>query len=948
MMRRLPLLVSLLLVLCLAVGGVAPVAAQDRLPSHSVGMVPTDVLSDDVKASARSAVQGTGTEKAGGGMGKVGLELALLYYQHRQEGAAGVRALRAEATRSRPAPTAERDGRRPTPRVHVPVSSDGRTVTVEAVSSASPDRLLGALRGLGLEDGAAAGNLVSGRLPIAALRRAAQLPSLRGMVPSRMRTHAGSVGSEADTSHNTVQVRTQRGLDGAGQKICALSDSYNNDASALTTASTDIESGDLPGPDNPEGRTAPIDVLDDEVTDGSDEGRAMLQLIHDIAPGATLGFHTAFKGVGNFAEGIRELADAGCTVIVDDVGSSIEPFYQDGPISNAVDDVVDNDDVAYFSSAGNDGQNSYEAPFRNSGQPGVLNETSLRHDFDPEASVDTEQSVTIEAGGSFTIFTFQWTDPSAIVEGSEGADTDLDIALVAPDGTIVARSSRDNVGTGVPVESVEYTNETGSQRQLNLVVEKAAGPDPDRIKYIYFGSNFQVDEYDTLGPTVYGHPMAEGAMAVAAAPFYNTAAYNPNADPAVLESFSSKGGIPILFDQSGNELATPVQRQKPDVTGADGIDNTFFGFDIDDAFFDGVDADPFRNFFGTSAAAPNVAAIAALIKEVRPGMPPTEVYDRLETTAADVVERLSRDNNFVSIAEGVDPWSGHGFVRAPEAVPLRDIFDLQLASLDPQADTYELSWRERDDITVESYEVERRYFDGSFEPVPTSVTESGAERTADLGALGLGVFQFRIRWTRSDGVTRQRTTRPDTLGFKSVSTELRVPDKVPEPQGRRTAALSWTVPAGTQGFSYDVERRRGGDGPFSVLGTTADRRFDARLQAPGQYSYRVTARDGQGNSLTSPARSVEIEFEGAAVAIGPYPNPTREEATLDVTVQEGQAVTVELYNAIGERVYRDRPSLATRTATPLTVDVGRLSSGVYFLRVRGEGFSKTRKLVVVK
>jgi hypothetical protein len=882
-------------------------------------------------------------------MGKIGMELALLYFQYREEGAAGIRALRAAATR--PPRRTQRGDRRPSPRVRFPVSANGERVTVDAVAAQGPDALLSALRGLGMEDGAAAGNLVSGRLPIAALDQAARLSSLRGMTPSVMRTHAGRVRSEADTTHRVVQVREDRGLDGTGQKICALSDSYNNDASALTTARTDIESGDLPGAGNPEGNTTPVDVLDDEVTDERDEGRAMLQLIHDLAPGAELGFHTAFKGVGNFAQGIRELADAGCTVIVDDVGSSIEPFYQDGPVSNAVDDVV-SDGVPYFSSAGNDGQNSYEAPFRNSGRPGVLNSTSVRHDFDPSLTTDTEQSITVRAGGSFTIFTFQWTDPSEVVEGSAGPDTDLDIALVNAADSIVAQSARDNLGSfPAPVESMEYTNESGTDQTLDLVVEKAAGPDPDEIKYIYFGTDFQVNEYDTLGPTIYGHPMAEGAMAVAAAPFFNTAAYNSNSDPATLASFSSKGGIPILFDQSGNRLSTPVERQKPDVTGTDGIDNTFFGFDLPDDFFNGVDADPHPNFFGTSAAAPNVAAIAALIKEVRPGLPPTEVYDRLESTAADITDRFNRNGEFVGVAEGVDPWSGHGFVQAPEAVPVRDIFDVQLAeTADPEAGTFELTWRQRDDVTIDnsSYQVERRYFDGPFEPVSTTVTTSGEQRTAEVGALGLGVFQFRIQWTRSDGTPRQRTTRPDTLGFQGVATELRSPGEIPNPQGRRTAALSWTVPAGTQGFSYDVERRRGADGPFEVLATTQERRFDARLQAPGQYTYRITARDGQGNSLTSPTRTVEIDFEGAAVAIGPYPNPVRETATLDLTVDDQQAVTVEVYNTIGERVFRDQRQLAARTATALRVDAGRWSSGVYFLRVRGEGFSKTRKLVVVK
>ena len=930
-----------------------PAFAQQPSPAPSSSGEPVQISASthhvppEVLRRVEAALHGPDLRGKDGPLSAIGRELAMLYYQHEAQGPSGVRRLSGVEAQVRSTSRAEH---------HSPVSPGGRSVAVNAIASTTPAALLSDLRGLGLAAGATAGNVVSGRLPISALKEAARLSSLRGALPAYARTHvvdagADSIQSEADTAHAATQGRADLGVDGSGQKVCALSDSYDQDGSAATSASDDVSTGDLPGPDSPDGNTTAVDVLDDEVTDGSDEGRAMLQLIHDIAPGATLGFHTAFKGVGSFAEGIRELAGSGCTVIVDDVGSSIEPFYQDGPVSNAVDDVVQNDGVAYFSSAGNDGQNSYEAPFRSSGIPGVIDSASVRHNFSPDTT-DTEQAITIEAGGSFTIFTFQWTDPSAIVEGSAGADTDLDIALVdASTDTVVAQSDRDNIGTGVPVESIEYTNESGAEETLNLVIEKAAGPDPDEIKYVYFGSDFQIDEFDTLGPTVYGHPMAEGAMAVAAAPFFNTAVYNSNADPATLASFSSKGGIPILFDQSGTRIPEIV-RQKPDVTGTDGIDNTFFGFDLPDDFFNGVDADPHPNFFGTSAAAPNVAAIAALIKQARPGLPPTDVYDRLESTAADVTDRATRPGSeepFEPVAKGVDPWSGHGFVQAPEAVPVRDVFEVQLAeTADPQSGTFELTWRQRSEITVEDYQVERRYFDGPFEPVSATVTESGDQRTIDVGALGLGVFQFRIQWTRSDGTPRQRTTRPDTLGFRSVSTELGSPGDIPNPRGRRTTALSWTVPAGTQGFSYDVERRRGEDGAFEVIGTTQERSFNARLQTPGRYSYRITARDGQGNSLTSPAEPVEIEFDGAAVAIGPYPNPARENATLDLTVADRQTVTVEVYNTIGERIFRDRRALSARTATSLRVDAGRWSSGVYFLRVRGEGFSKTRKLVVVK
>ncbi|PSQ80481.1 MAG: hypothetical protein BRD41_05055 [Bacteroidetes bacterium QS_1_63_11] len=940
-MHRVSILIVALIggLLCLS-GGAEAFGQDDSEPIRAVGMLNVTETSPGVLQAARSDVTGPGQVKTDGPLSSVGLELAVLHHQFRATGSAGVQALRNASSGPR-TKAADGDRRRGAGRTHSPISSDGQFVTIEAVALENASRLLADLRGLGLEDGAAAGNVVSGRLPISSIKEAASLSSLRGAMPSHARTYAGSVGSEADTTHATYQVRQQTGLNGNGQKVCVLSNTYNQDNAAPTSASDDIQSGDLPGQDNPEGNTTPVDVRSDPengILPPSDEGRAMLQLIHDVVPGAALGFHTANTGIANFASNIRELASVGCTVIVDDIRYFAEPFYQDGPISNAVDDVV-NDGVPYFSSAGNDGQNSYEAPFRNSGESGVINESSVAHDFDPsDSGTDLRQEITVQPDGTFQITSFQWTDPSAQVEGSAGADTDIDIALVDGDGNVEVESSRNNIANGVPFELLEYTNDTESAVTLRLVVEKAAGPDPDEIKYVYTGPDFSVEEYDTLGPTIYGHPVAEGAMAVAAAPFYNTERYNPNSDPASLEFFSSKGGIPILFDQNGSPLINPQEREKPEVTGTDWIDNTFFGRDIRDDFFDGVDGDPHPNFPGTSAAAPNVAAIGALILQARPGLSPAEVYARLEDNSEDVTSRLNRNGEFVSIGAGRDPWSGHGFVQALQAVPQPIVTDVQTTST-PSSGEVDLTWSVSDDANIESYEVEQRYFNDTFETV---ATPDGPPVTLD--SLGLGVFTFRVRWERSDGTQGTSTSVADTLGLRGLTSEKGAKDE----KGRRTVSFSWDVPPGTGNFTYRLERQSGDNGPFVKMGTTEGTSIRAERQVPGTYNYRVVSADNQGNAIASSLVNEEINFKGEASVIGPYPNPTQGEASIDLTVQTEQQVSIEVYNTLGKRVYRDKRQLQARTPATLSVDGERWGSGLYFLRMRGKEFTETRKMVVAR
>ena len=133
----------------------------------------------------------------------------------------------------------------------------------------------------------------------------------------------------------------------------------------------------------------------------------MAQLIHDVAPGAAISFYSAFDGYGDFADGIIALADAGATVIVDDIIYFAEPMFMDGLIAQAV-DAVNARGIPYFSSAGNGAYDSYESEFRSSGGP-TSPFGQEQHDFDAGASVDGLQSITFPPGQ--TILAFQWDEP---------------------------------------------------------------------------------------------------------------------------------------------------------------------------------------------------------------------------------------------------------------------------------------------------------------------------------------------------------------------------------------------------------------------------------------------------------------------------------------------------------------------------------------------------------
>jgi len=507
----------------------------------------------------------------------------------------------------------------------------GGFVAIDAVAADGDGAAFQAkLEALGLVKGANLGAFASGLIPIESLGDVAAMEDLAFARPSYTAYDQGSVTSQGDASMNADEARSFYGTDGSGVKIGILSDSFN----ALGGYGSNIATGDLP---------AGVTVLDEYFGgDAIDEGRAMAQLIHDVAPGADLSFHTAFGGIANFAQGILDLRDDGASVIVDDIIYFAEPMFQDGAIAQAVNEVV-GDGLAYFSSAGNQGQESHQNTFRDSG---VSNGTHVFHDFNGAAATDTFMRLTL-APGERALLVLQWDQPyKSEAPGSAGAQNDLDLFVTNATGsTVYSSSTTSNLG-GDPFEIAGVINNGGSTASAFVRVGLKSGAAPGLLKVVAFGGNLA--EYTTGDGTIYGHAAADGAMAVAAAGFFDTPEFGTT--PPEAEWFSSAGPVTILFDENGNRLATPEIRDKADITAPDGTNNTFFGSDS------ARDPDNLPNFFGTSAAAPHAAAAVALLKSLLPGATPDQLYQALKDGAIDMD------------APGWDPTTGFGLVQADATI----------------------------------------------------------------------------------------------------------------------------------------------------------------------------------------------------------------------------------------------------------------------------------------
>jgi hypothetical protein len=443
----------------------------------------------------------------------------------------------------------------------------------------------------------------------------------------------GSFRSEGDGQLNAPSARANLGVDGSGVTVGIVSDSFDRRAGAATHAAGDVLSGDLPGPGSPCGSSQPVAVLSDPMSSGSDEGRAMAQIVHDLAPGAAIDFATAAGGQTAFAKNINALAGAGAQVIADDAIYPEEPFFQDGPVAVAINEVVARG-VSYFTATGNDnvisaGNDvaSVEGTFFSAGSCPAGVPGAACADFDPSGGgTDNGYDLTV-APGAEAVLDLQWAEPWG------GVQTNLDAYLVEASGTVLASSTNLNVsGTQRPFEALAWQNTGATTASVKLAIPRVFGSGTPRFKVVQIGNGAtgvvptaeQIAISSpgfTIGPTVIGHSGAAGAISAGAILF--STATKP-------ELYSSRGPAVQFFGPViGASPAAPTGERvisKPDLVATDCGVTTFFAQ---------KSAGVWR-FCGTSAAAPHAAAVAALMRQANPGASAAQIRAALLASARPV------------------------------------------------------------------------------------------------------------------------------------------------------------------------------------------------------------------------------------------------------------------------------------------------------------------------
>ena len=469
---------------------------------------------------------------------------------------------------------------------------------------------------------------IRAHLPLSAVEPLAAHDTIQSIRTADVAVTRKEDTSEGDVAHRVAAARNTHDVDGTGIGIGVIS----NGVRTLTARQA---SGDLPDR---------VTVLPGQAGSG-DEGTAMLEIVHDLAPGAELYFATARGGQARFAANIEALCDAGADIIVDDVYYVQEAAFQDGVVSQGVNAAVA-DGCVFVSAGGNGGNRTdgtagvWEGDYAEGATLAVHGEpVGVLHDFG--GGVDKNRITEDSQLG----YVLQWADPLG------ASANDYDLFLVDADDNVIGSSTGVQDGTQDPIELIISSVEDHTDARL-LIVQTGGAED----RYLRLDT-LEGRLAEATEGNLFGHSAAKNAVSVAAVDartaagtggvFNGTESVRTSNSDGPRRIFFEPDGTAITaddFSSTGGELL-----QKPDIAAATCVSTSTPGF---------------SPFCGVSSAAPHAAAIAALMLEAAGG--PGEVsLAALRTAMTGAALDIE--------ATGVDRDSGAGIVMAPGAVDAVDV-----------------------------------------------------------------------------------------------------------------------------------------------------------------------------------------------------------------------------------------------------------------------------------
>lgn len=171
------------------------------------------------------------------------------------------------------------------------------------------------------------------------------------------------------------------------------------------------------------------------------------------------------------------------------------------------------------------------------------------------------------------------------------------------------------------------------------------------------------------------------------------------------------------------------------------------------------------------------------------------------------------------------------------------------------------------------------------------------------------------------------------------------------------AVLNWKTASETNNTGFAVQHAVGSR-PFEQVGwvegagTTTEAqtyRFVIEDLSAGTHRFRLKQEDVDGSTSLSKAVTLNVQPEGPIAVRNVAPNPVTGTSTLRFIARESGPVTVVLYDVLGREVKTLHQGRVSGGQTQrVSLDASGLSSGTYFLRLKGEGFTRSHRVTVAQ
>jgi hypothetical protein len=440
-------------------------------------------------------------------------------------------------------------------------------ILMSAVTEATVRQLTDA--GVTIEITDAARRRVQAHVPVSRLTAVAQLAVVDAIkLPTYGRRRAGNTLTEGDGILTADTARAQFALDGAGVRVGVVSDGLKGVfATGCTSGCGGVDGGPISTGDLPSSsgtRTSAGVLIESSggivgrsfsanrdleglpptspacsFAGAGAEGTALLEIVHDLAPGAKLSFANGDTDLA-FNQAVNFLA-ASNDVVLDDIGFFGEPYDGTSGVSLNTAAALNNSSWpirAYVTAVGNDADEHYLGAYADSGVDGttIAGITTPGHLHLFQRTADTTDVlglgaqpfnvISLPQNGEVAIF-LTWDDPFG------GSGNNYDLYLVQQStGRVVASSTDVQSGRQDPSEVIDYVNKGAADRFLIVVQNVGGAAQPKNLNIFSFEP-----ECAAAGPALLAPPRHERHN-------YNTASRSISAQ-------GDAGGSPVSVIATG-------------------------------------------------------------------------------------------------------------------------------------------------------------------------------------------------------------------------------------------------------------------------------------------------------------------------------------------------------------------------------------------------------------